>query len=1614
MKKFILFILLIIPCIANSQNYNWIQPNRDYIKMYITADGIYRINKSDFTAAGINPDNIDPRTIKVLNKGIQIPIYFYGEQDGVFNDTDWFDFFGQRNYGGISNVYQENGGTMNVIYTVNEYYNQYSDTNVYWLDWGGIYGLRMQDISISAQVNYPDNYFYSSMHFEKDLVYSMGEKINLYDYRNFNNERIQGEGWYWKELQRGNSISDTATMKSLYTGGANCRIKIFAYPNSYTDTIYNEHYLIFRSNSNNVDTFKTDNYNRIDTTIAFPVSALNGSGVNQFQFIYTNPGLYYGRMYFDMFNIYYPRKFEFDNGRLYFESSYQDTSLCIYKVKGYTTAKPLAIYDVKNGQRIASFSLNLDTLIFSAKKNANVYVINDNFQTKPLRMKVKRVPDFLSSSNGCDYLIIYNNLFVSQAEQLRQHRASFNNFRTYKAEVEDLYDVFNYGLENPVALKNFTKYVYSNWQSPTFQYLCLFGRGSLDPKQNVVPSQYYINYVPVYGNPATDGYYANFVNGAYTYYPQVRVGRLPVYTQQEASDVVNKIVSYDNTQRSSWVKNFIFITGGQNLQEQISFAGQSNYLIDNYIKPVPLTSAYERIYRADTSGYVTYYYQDSIIHAIDDGGLIVNYIGHAATNVWDNGLSDPSVLNNGVKLPIVFSMTCFTGKNAETGTRSFGENFFIEPGKGAINFVGTTGWSYSLSGNLFNSYLFEAVSTMGLRRAGDMMKYASDKLVQDSSSSSTRNTINCYNLLGDPATALLLSTNPDFDVQLSDYSLSNPYPSLKETVTLNLYPKNLGTYADSCKIRFQLLKSFSASKTYDTVIKYFGFIDTVHYLFKIDSAGSYTMKVILDPDNWYPTDPKSNNTITFPITLKNISYVPLKPIDNQLVAGDSVEFTGINPSVDVRTSSVRLLLSIDTSANFNSPLQQLYFKPQLSGIDTKFKIRLPINDTNAVFYWRMNSIVNGIDTSGWSETRKFVYSPTAYQRKIFSDSSVIVKMKNLGQYSSLDYSGITQDSSGIVLKNYTGNLIAQSWGVNYFDASYFVSNQTQVFLIDSAGLSGLHLAKVRKLDGRITEVRHFWFSSQLSNDSLVGYLGNFDTNYVLMMTKAYPNSQTINMNTQSRAALRRFGSIYADSINLQSLSRWSFISYRGYPTPLNVEDYKTTSNWIPSQSVMNPIFKSTSGILSSLFGISDFRKNVAMNYLLPPGTNLTFDLYGVRQDASQILLRQNLSGIYNINLDTLDAMTYPMIKLNTKFGVDTNFMKMNFNNYASPILTAISGTYIPPAEVCPDVNSFQVSDTILQEGDSLRLTLKFYNIGFRGVTGFVSSWQASSPSGIVTLKTDTVRQYIAVDSNYTSTALLRTSGLRNPFNKADTVYFYYNVSLLNQNEFYTYNNTAITKVVITGDTVKPVLDVTIDGTTARTGDYIASKPNIIIKFFDNNHEFIKDTSNIKIRLDNVYVPYYIGAEKNPQIDIRFMTDKYLQAIVFYNPVLEEGEHTFNFISVDYAGNRSDTVTYELYVNSQFRVADLYNYPNPMRNITSFMYNLSGEAPPTDAYIKIYTVAGRLIKTINHVSNIGFNRIDWDGRDDDGDAIANGVYFYKLIVKGNSQIDSKIQKLVVLK
>jgi hypothetical protein len=174
----ILSFVFLTCSVSFSQSYNWITPNKTYLKMYVVQDGMHRIDRNDFVNAGINVSTIDPRTVKLYNNGVQLPIYFNGEQDGTFDASDYLDFYGTRNYGGVTKVYDH---LNNVSYSTNEYFNQYSDTNAYWVDWGGAYGTRYDNVSFGSVVNYPSQYFQDVVHLERDYFYSQGENFSSSD-----------------------------------------------------------------------------------------------------------------------------------------------------------------------------------------------------------------------------------------------------------------------------------------------------------------------------------------------------------------------------------------------------------------------------------------------------------------------------------------------------------------------------------------------------------------------------------------------------------------------------------------------------------------------------------------------------------------------------------------------------------------------------------------------------------------------------------------------------------------------------------------------------------------------------------------------------------------------------------------------------------------------------------------------------------------------------------------------------------------------------------------------------------------------------------------------------------------------------------------------------------------------------------------------------------------------------------------------------------------------------------------------------------------------------------------------------------------------------------------
>ena len=135
--------------------------------------------------------------------------------------------------------------------------------------------------------------------------------------------------------------------------------------------------------------------------------------------------------------------------------------------------------------------------------------------------------------------------------------------------------------------------------------------------------------------------------------------------------------------------------------------------------------------------------------------------------------------------------------------------------------------------------------------------------------------------------------------------------------------------------------------------------------------------------------------------------------------------------------------------------------------------------------------------------------------------------------------------------------------------------------------------------------------------------------------------------------------------------------------------------------------------------------------------------------------------------------------------------------------------------------------------------------------------------------------------------------------------------------------------------------------------------------------------------------------------------------------LAVGPHSLQIKAWD-THNNSSTSKIEFIVASSEKLAleHVYNIPNPFLTTTTFHFDHNRAGQELDIRIQIFTVSGKLIKTLQGFSNgsTHFSDLTWNGKDDYDDNLAKGVYIYKLNVR--SRIDgentSRFEKLVLLK
>ncbi|MCX6157448.1 MAG: type IX secretion system sortase PorU [Ignavibacteriae bacterium] len=216
------------------------------------------------------------------------------------------------------------------------------------------------------------------------------------------------------------------------------------------------------------------------------------------------------------------------------------------------------------------------------------------------------------------------------------------------------------------------------------------------------------------------------------------------------------------------------------------------------------------------------------------------------------------------------------------------------------------------------------------------------------------------------------------------------------------------------------------------------------------------------------------------------------------------------------------------------------------------------------------------------------------------------------------------------------------------------------------------------------------------------------------------------------------------------------------------------------------------------------------------------------------------------------------------------------------------------------------------------------------------------------------------------------------------------------------------------DTLGPDISLYMDNRTFRSGDVVNQNAKLIADLYDFSG--INLTGTIGHKIEAV-----LNNNDNNKLDLTpyyNTTNGYQFGTVEYSfNGLPDGDYTLKFKAWDTYNNFKETsVNFVVKSTSSLVVSNLFNYPNPMKDNTSFTFQHNFDTP-LSADILIYSVAGRKIQTIKRTNITEKNvSIEWDGKDADGDYIANGTYIYKVIVKTEDGSFSNVQtgKLARLK
>jgi hypothetical protein len=1634
--------LVPIAACAQGLGFEWIDPNQTYIKIKVNRTAIYRVAGERVLQPALTmPSGVAVSNLHLYFRGKEVPIYVSAAGDPtVFEVGDYIEFYGQRNDGVEEAQLYRNPETdlPDSSQQPNEGYSMYSDTSAYFLTWNltpRAPEFTYQDFFNTNYDAYPTAESFTGVSRVNTVsAYTVGP--GTYDgFRDQNPSFITGEGYMSPLFSTTSLVVNVPTPfpQTFNAPPAEVRFRAMGF------TAVPNHNLRVSVGTITQD-FNYTAYTIGNYSFPVPVSALNPNVGAGTPISFNNGGVPQSAHRLAWVEVRYPRLFTFDNeGQAPILYTNNTNAEVTFRIQGMPTTNSSegVIYDLVGRRRIRG-TLNLGEFRAVLPKAAGELQLHAAVEQgileaseQNLWLSTPRFANLASATNNAQFILIAPRIFAESATAYADYRANAPKKRiaTKLVYIDEIYDEFGYGTITPLAIKRFVKAALDRWNTKP-EYILLWGKARRvtrrTPNSQTLRG---LDCIPTWGGPETEyDFVSNFDPQNPDYIPLVAIGRLNHYNNQHGFDYLDKVKEYESTPYAKWMKKGVHLGGGGNRFQVVkSILTQCQAIFEG--KPLQ-----GNVYYSQLQGFTNSINpaDDPTNLQVDSGAVQITIVGDGTPFESDVNLRRPNEYQNFGKYPFIHSQGCFKGEYAEN-VNTTGEVFVREPRRGAIAFLSASGAGFAEPIRRYDTTFFAVAfrDSLGIPVGRAIKETMRRVLTETNGIVSFRNICRQSNLQGDPFITLYAPSLPDLNIEPSFVSFTPGDLNTDFTsALLNLRVENIGVFTpDSFWIRIRHTAPDARINEYRRrVVLRSGDTDTFRFRIDINGtnfAGLNTFDIVVDAENQIPEiDDVTNNRVVVEQLINANAPAIIYPWNYAVINKSEVELVAATFGVS-NQPTLRYEFEIDTTYEFTSPQRRSEIVTGTS-IQARWKVPfsfVPSSFTQStVYYWRVR--LPDQANPRWARA-SFKYQPGPVE----------------GWAQTRPPQFFESEPDRLKMNTATRRWEFEPYKVNVSARANAGANATQLYLND--GSLGRHILGDQQanvtgilyciIDGITLLPRTYedelgivsWIQVPSMLPILTNAIAAMKTgDYIVMLGN---NCNMAALTPEFYQALGQVG--LSQAIRNSPNNDFILLGRKGDAPGSGFEVLapNSLSQYFLSQNLYS---RSGSGrVASTVVGpAKDWFSHYWDWRSLEPSANvdqMTTTISGIDPQGNETLLYPNLPRTIQNDLRAsstfypIDARRYPRLRLRAA-GSDTTLR-------TAPQLDNWHVLYAPAPDVAVDpftLLSFR-ADT-LNEGQEAELRIAARLLTETPMDSLLVRLQVRTNNGNpVNLAQTRYRPLAALDT-LTIRFAFPTNGLAGD-----------NLLILTLNpdndqpEANLFNNVYTRRFFIRSDQLNPLLDVTFDGKTIVNGDIVSPNPEIKILINDENpFKLITDPNKFRVYFKDLRLrPDPLEAElvDDPALlEFTPATTADNRAQMVFRPGkfqnLPDGQYALEVQGFDMNNNKSGPtfgqeadqrkryrITFE--VVNEASVTNVLNYPNPFSTNTRFVYTLTGSQIPEVFQLHIYTVTGKFVKLIDLKAAgdvfIGQNisQTSWDGRDEFGDVLANGVYLYKTVVRmpGNAEV-----------